>query len=587
MTIIQKQNQIVRDLSIIPTTIRQVGDAFVGLSSNNIGYAWRQGEIFDFAAGDTFTTPHLNALSVSRVSGMSFAGKHEDTGHTVFMSSSSAIHLALGVRGKEVAITESNDALFHATNYATALSNCGVALKIASESAAARVYATYQGKKVVIDDANDEYDLELEKGDKFSMVYLTRDRYELRMKDEPKIVFNVRGHLRAANIIGQSVFDKEFGSVGQDKANTFQPVGQAGRNMATPLQIKKDTVIYTLRKKHYLPQNLVVPLEKILDGSELNKLLSSLKPVVANKAITKGKLVGVKLPPLPGGQKVKSASPIVKDQKVVYGAFFAVSTAQPNRSRVVFGSTIKEVQTKAIEAIGRMAVPTDYFLFSTTTSDELYDQAKSGSILIRSTGSLQSAYPRVKHISMGYSQGQVEYRDPMKTNPPELLTPVIAQNTPEIVRQLYRFLAEGYFNTGMHLSVNQPQSAISFDGLMDPVAKNQLAGIGRRIAAYLKQSGVELPAGSIKIATGRTRAELRFKFPTLSGAALQSVNKIQTDPPTMNAPIYGTIKPKQPTIEITAVNRHTGYVTVRAQRGPELYSEPYETYYSNVERKAF
>lgn len=586
MLIIQKQNQIVRDLSLIPTTVRQIGDAFVGLSSNNVGYVWRHGEIRDFVAGDIFDTPQLSASTVERLSGMSFAGKHEDTGRTVFMSSSSAVHLALGQRATHV-IRETFDIMVHASDYAVALSNCGVALQMASESAAARVYATYQGKKLVVDDANDEYDLELEKGDKFSMVYLNRDRYELRMKDEPKIVFIVRGHLRAANIIGQSVYDKEFGTVGSDKTNTFQPVGQVGRNMANPIQVKKDTVIYSLKKKHYLPQNLVVPLEKILDGGDLNKLLSSLKPVVANKAITKGKLVGVKLPALPNATKVKSDAPIAKTQKVVYGAFFAVSTAQPNRSRVVFGSTVKEAQTKAIEAIGRMAVPTDYFLFTTTTADELYDAAKSGSILIRSTGSLQSAYPKVKHVSMGYSQGQVEYRDPMKVNPPELLTPVIAQNTQDVVRQLYRLLAEGYFNTGMHLSINQPDSAISFDGLMDPIAKNQLTGIGRRIAAYLKLSGVDLPAGSIKIATGRTRAELRFKFPSLSGAALQSVNKIQTDPPTMNAPIYATIKPKQPTVEILSANRHTGYVTIRAQRGPELYSEPYETYYSNVERKAF
>ena len=585
MNIIQKQNQVIRDLSIIPTTVQRVGDAFIGLSSNNVGYAWRQGEIFDFAAGMSISMPHVNANTIQRISGMNYAGVNPE-GNTVFMSSTSAVHVALGERQEQRYIATDKDVQQVTADFAAALSNSGQSLAIASLSAA-RTYGTYQGKKVVIDDANDEYDLELEKGDKLSLVYLNRDRYELHLKDEPKIVFIVRGHLRAANIIGQTVFDKPFGVVGSDKNNTFMPVGIAGRNIATPMQIKKDTVIYTFRKKHYLPQNLVVPLEKMLDGAELNKLLTALKPVKENKAITKGKLVGVKLPPLPGGQKIKSESPIKRDSKVVYGAFFPVSAAQPNRSRIIFGDNVKDVQKKAVEAIGRMAVPTDYYLFSTFSTDELYDLAKGGSVVIRATGVLQHQYPKAKHISMGYMDNQVEYRDPVKVDVPELKIPAISSNNAKIVKEVLRLLAEGYFNTGLHLSGQQPTDALSFDGLMDPRARDQLTGIARRIAMYLKQNGAVLPKGSIKLAFGKQRAEIRFNLPKLSGAALQSVNKIQTDEPTLNAPIYATIKPKQPTVEITAFNRHTGYVTVRAQRGPELYSEPYETYYNNVERKVF
>ncbi|AWY08392.1 hypothetical protein HOT49_gp118 [Erwinia phage vB_EamM_Alexandra] len=586
MNLIQKQNSVIRDLSIMPMTVKQIGDAFIGLSSNNVAYAWRHGEIFDFAAGDDIAFPALSANIIERISGMNFAGKHEDTGNTVFMSASSAVHLHLGERRNSYAVASSVDLMPAVTDFAVALSNTGKALEIASTSAA-RQYATYQGKKVIVDDANDEYDLVLEKGDKYSMVYLNRDRYELRLKDEPKIIFIVRGHQRVANIIGQTEFTKAFGSIADDKKNTFQPVGQIGRNMATPLQIKKDTVIYSFRKKHYLPQNLAVPLEKILDGAEVQKLIGALKPVVANKAIVSGKLVGVKLPPLQGGIKVNSSKPIQKNVQVVYGAFFPVSASQPNRSRVVFGKTVKEVQTKAVEAVGRMAVPTDYYLFSTTTSDELYDQAKSGSVMIRATGVLQHTYTKAKHVSLGYMDNQTEMRDPVKVDVPELKIAAIKSNTKEIVKEVTRLLAEGYFNTGLHMSVRQPAEAISFEGTFDPRTRDQLTGVARRIGAYMKQNGVELPAGVIKIAFGTKRAEIRFNLPTLSGDALKSVNKIQTDEPTMDAPIYSTIKPKQPTVEIIAFNRHTGYVTIRAQRGPELYSDPYETYYSNVERKAF
>ncbi|QZE60030.1 hypothetical protein pEaSNUABM35_00113 [Erwinia phage pEa_SNUABM_35] len=587
MNLIQKQNSVIRDLSIMPMTVKQIGDAFIGLSSNNVAYAWRQGEIFDFTAGSDISFPALSANIIERISGMNFAGKHEDTGNTVFMSASSAVHLHLGEHRNSYAVASAVDLMPAVTDFAVALSNTGKAMEIASTSAPARQYATYQGKKVVVDDANDEYDLELEKGDKYSMTYLNRDRYELRMKDDPKIIFIVRGHQRVANIIGQTEFTKAFGSVADDKKNTFQPVGQIGRNMATPLQIKKDTVIYSFRKKHYLAQNLAVPLEKILDGSELQKLLSGLKPVVANKAIVSGKLVGMKLPPLKGGIKVQSEKPIQKNVQVVYGAFFPVSASQPNRSRVVFGKTVKEVQTKAVEAVNRMAVPTDYYLFSTTTSDELYDQAKSGSVLIRATGVLQHTYTKAKHVSLGYMDNQTELRDPIKADVPDLRIAAIKSNTKEIVQEVVRLLAEGYFNTGLHLSVRQPAEAISFEGTFDPRTRDQLTGIARRIGAYMKQNGVDMPAGAIKIAFGQKRAEIRFNLPTLTGEALKSVNMLQKDEPTMNAPIYATIKPKQPTVEIIAFNRHTGYVTVRAQRGPELYSDPYETYYSNVERKAF
>ncbi|QZE57994.1 hypothetical protein MPK70_gp118 [Erwinia phage pEa_SNUABM_33] len=587
MNLIQKQSSIIRDLSIMPLTVRQLGDAFVGLSSNNVAYAWRNGEIYDFTAGSEVNFQSLNANIIERISGMHFAGTHEDTGNTVFMSSSSAVHVQLGKKREPYAVASSFDLMPAVMDFAASMSNTCKAMEIASESAGPRVYATYQGKKVVIDDANDEYDLELEKGDKFSMVYLNRDRYELRMKDEPKIVFIVRGHLRAANIIGQTEFTKQFGAVADDKANTFQPVGVIGRNMATPMQIKKDTVIYMFRKKHYLPQNLAVPLEKILSGADLAKLIDGLKPVKENKHIVKGKLVGVKLPSLPGGKKVQSEKPIKKNVSVVYGAFFPVSAAQPNRSRIVFGATVKEAQTKAIEAVNRMAVPTDYYLFSTTTSDELYDQSKGGSVLIRATGVLQHTYTNAKHVSLGYMDNQTELRDPVKVDVPELRIAAIKPNTKEVVKEVLRLLTEGYFNTGLHLSVRQPSEAISFEGTFDPRTRDQLTGIGRRIAAYLKQNGVPLEAGMLRTAFGQKRAELRFNLPNISGAALQSVNKIQTDEPTMNAPIYATIKPKQPTVEIIAFNRHTGYVTIRAQRGPELYSEPYETLYSNIERKAF
>jgi len=586
MIITAKQNQVIRDLSIIPTSVQRVGDAYMGVSASSVGYVWRYGEIYDFVPGMSISMPTVNARTIQRISGMNFAGENPE-GHAVFMSSSSSQHLVLPKEQPDVHAPDMATLKQALGEFAAALSNGGQALLIASQSAA-RVYSKYVGKKVSFDDANDEYDLELEKGDMYSLVYLNRDRYELRLKDEPRMEFIIRGHQRAANLIGQTEYAKQFGTVGADKNGTFTPVGEAGRNIATPIQMQKGTVVYMSRKKHYLPQNLVVPLEKILAAGDLDKLLSSLKPVQANKAIAKGKLVGVKLPPLPGGTKIKSEAPIPRTAaETVYGAYFPVSASQPNRSRVIFGKTILDVQKKAREAVLRMAIPTDYALFQSTTSDELYDLSKGGAVIIRATGLLQGRYPASKKISMGYSQGNIEYHEPTnKATPPPLTTPAVAEYTDKVVRDLYRLITEGYFNTGLHLSIEQPKEAISFTGLMDAQARDQITGVARRIAAYLKLSGAELPKSSIRVATGRQRAEIRFNLPRVSGEQSLSIARLQEEgAPTLNAPIYSTIKPKQPTVEITAFNIHTGYVTVRTQRGPELYSEPYDTLYSNIERK--
>lgn len=589
MALIKKEgSRLIRDLGIDPRSIQSVGDMFIGLSSRH-AYAWGKGEVREFEPGDFIAMPSVSAATIERLSSMNFAGTL-DTGHSVFMSASSAVHVELHCKLPTITIADRTQVLSAAREFATATSNVDRSLLMASESAV-RKYATYQGKRVNIDDANDEYELELAKGDQFSMTYLNRDSYELITKDDPKIKFIVRGHVRAANIIGQSEFTKAFGSVGENKTAVFEPVGEVTRNMAQPLQIKKGTAIYMFRKRHYLAQNLVVPLEKIVSAQDLEKILDVVKPQTTPRAIAKGREVGVKLPKLENAQRVKSVAPLKSGKQlgVVYGAFFAVSPATPNRSRIVFGQTAAQAQEQARRAIAAMTSPVDYYLFETNTSDELFDTAGGGRVIIRASGLLRSAYPRARRVEMqvagadGYEAP--EYVEPA-TGAPELTIPAIAENESKILEMMVRLVTEGFFVTGLHLAEPQPANALRFVApvMTDELYDRVVAGT-RRIAAYLVQQGVDM-RGKVTAVRGAKTAEIRLNLPKPTAEQRKAIERLEAEQPTLNSPGYETIKPKQPTVEILSANIHTGMVTVRAQRGPELFGSPYEVSYNNVVRKS-
>ncbi|QQO90264.1 hypothetical protein pEaSNUABM5_00122 [Erwinia phage pEa_SNUABM_5] len=589
MALIKKEgNRLHRDLGIVVNTISRVKDMYVGLSAT-AAYAWGNGEVREFVPGDFVNFPSVSAATIERLSGMKFAGTL-DNGQTAFMSASKAVHIALHPQRTALPVVDRRDVLQAAIDYATTSSDVTGKMLIASESAT-RTWATYQGRRMTIDDAHDEYELELTKGEKFSLTYLNRDSYELVTHDEPKIKFVVRGHVRAANLIGQSDWPKAFGCVGANREATFEPVGEVSRNMAQPLQIKKGTSVYMFRKRHYLAQNLVVPLEKIVSQGDLDKILASVKAQTSPRAIAKGREVGIKLPKLENAKKAKSVAPLKgsKSLSVVYGAFFAVSPATPNRSRIVFGSTAAQVQEQARRAISAMTSPVDYFMFQTSSNDELFDLARDGRIIIRASGLLRSAYPRAQQVGMQVAGAEgyeaPEYVEPA-TGAPELTVPAIAENEGKIVETLVRLISEGFFVTGLHLSEQQPGNAIRFAApvMTDDLYDRVVAG-SRRIAAYLVQQGVDM-RGKVTSVRGNKVAEIRFKLPNPTAEQRASIERLVAEQPTLNSPAYETIKPKQPTVEITNINIHTGMVTVRAQRGPELFGSPYDVLYNNVVRKS-
>lgn len=586
--IIKNSSKLILELGIDPKTVKQYGTAFTG-RSESAAYAWQNGEIHEIVAGSIVTFPSISANDVERITGLTFAGKPENT--TVFMSSSSTLHVALPDHRAEIALPDTSELTSVARIYCQHMSDLAATFSHVTESisAAARQWFKYDGKKITIDDANDEYDLELSKGDLISVTYLNRDRYELIEKESPRIKFIVRGHLRVMNIIGQSIPPKPFGIVAADKTNTFAPVGVVQRRMAQPIQLQKGDVIYSYRKKHYLAQNLAVPLEKFLSTSDLDKVLSATKIESNPKAIAKGKLVGVSLPALENATKVKTPASSKKVATQVYGAYFPVSLNTPNRSRIVFGSDIASLQTEVRSIISTYRNPVDYRLFTTLSSDELADLGKSKAVIIRATGLLDSKYKQGSQlVEMGQKNlDKTQYPEPL-TDAPPFQVPAYGGNEKTVADAIRRLILEGYFVTGLMLDTTQPTDAVRFRAEnMDDATYDRVVGATRRIFAYMRRAGAPLTRANIKIARGKKVAEIRFKLPTLSPEGHKSIDLFRTDFPRFNTPIYKTIKPIQPTVEIIAVDIHTGKVTVRAQRGPELYGSPYETYYSNVQRKDF
>lgn len=584
----QKESRMVFELGIFPRSISKVGNHYIGHNSR-AAYVWHKGEVTELVPGFSIQHESISADEVERITGMKFAGTHEDTGETVFMSKSNAVTVGLVPAIPDSHFYDIPTAYSAAQLFASQSQKVFDVLEASvetdgvSESAVTK-YAQYKGPKQHFDDASDEYDLEIEKGDWIRVTYLNKDRYELRLKDSPRVQFILRGHARVQNIVGYVDYTLPFGQVSENKKDKYNYVGSVPKIMRDPY-IAKGTAVYEKRKKHYFAQNLGAPIENFLKAGEISNLLNILKQDPEAKSIVAGKLVGAaKLPKLANPEKVKTSS---KKLDKVYGAYFAVSPSAPNRSRVIYADTPEKVQEEARSIISAMSTPVDYNLFTTFSTDENYATTQKNKVVIRSTPLLAAKYPTAQTVKMAVAVNHPEFVEP-KNGAPALHIPAHEGKTSAMYDYFRRLITEGYFGTGVRLAMNQPDTGIRFAApAMDDITYDQIVGTARRITAYLKHNGAPLKQGSVRIARGKKVAEIRFNFPKLPAEGIASLERMRTDFPKFNTPIYETIKPKQPTVEITAVDIHTGKVTVRAQRGSNLYGAPFQVYYSNVIRKNF
>ena len=593
MPLLPKQSRMISDLGIFPRSISKVGNHFIGHNSR-AAYVQHKGDIQEICPGDIIQHESVSADVVERISGLNFAGTRDDN-KTVFMSTSNAIHVELSPEKRESVCYDMQTALSAAMDYAKNSQRIHDILDMCSESATPK-YLKYVGSKITVDDASDEYDLVLEKGDLVKLTYLNKDRYDLRLKDSPRIQFIVRGHEVAQNIMGALEFTAPFGQISDQKTNKFEYVGEISKKLSKPT-IAKGTVVLTSRKKHYLAHNLAVPIESWMNSQTLHDVLNHIKAGKEPVSYVKGKAIKTSpkiapmgqaepLPKLANPKKLSSAGQ-PKKVATVYGAFFPVSASTPNRSRVVFADTPAKLQSLVRDIIATYNSPVDYSLFTTLSTDENYKAASKNKVVIKTTPIIASTYHVTQTVKMAPAVLHPTFVEP-KTGVPSIDFPVYEGQEQKVIEFFRRQIEEGYFNTGVRLSHPQPDTGIRFSApIIDDVIYDQIIGVARRIAAYLIHEGVPLKKSAITLARGKKAAEIRFHLPKVTAEQKASIDKLVSDYPTLNAPIYETIKPKQPTVEILSVDIHTGKVTARAQRGPSLFGNPFDVLYSNVKRKNF
>lgn len=593
MPLLPKQSRMISDLGIFPRSISKVGNHFIG-HNDRAAYVWHKGDIQEIRPGDIIQHESLSAAVVERITGLNFAGTRDDN-KAVFMSVSNAIHVELVPEKQESISYDMQTALLAAQEYAKNSQRIHDILDMCSESAAPK-YLKYVGKKMSIDDASDEYDLQLDKGDLIKLTYLNKDRYDLRLKDSPRIQFIVRGHEIAQNIMGGLEFTAPFGQISDQKTNKFEYVGEVSKKLLTP-NIAKGTVVVTSRKKHYFAHNLAVPIESWMNSQTLREVMNHIKAGKEPVSYVKGKAIKTSpkvapvgqaepLPKLANPKKLSSAGQ-PKNVRTVYGAFFPVSASTPNRSRIVFADSMPKLQTLVRSIIATYNSPVDYSLFTTLSTDENYKAASKNKVVIKTTPIIANTYHVTQTVKMAPAVLHPTFIEP-KTGVPSIDFPVYEGQEQKVIEFFRRQIEEGYFNTGVRLSHPQPDTGIRFSApVMDDVIYDQIVGVARRITSYLLHEGVPLKKGAVTLARGKKAAEIRFRLPSVSAEQKASIEKLVSDYPTLNAPIYETIKPKQPTVEIVSVSIHTGKVTARAQRGPSLFGNPFEALYSNVRRKNF
>lgn len=577
--------------------ILHVGNARMSVSGDR-AYVWTDTMAHELCVGQTYEYTALSNAQLASALNLNFAGQVES--ESVFMSSSATAR----IESPEHSIThvEDEDMLkVAALSCAKWLDHVQTVADLAVSESARKVWYTFLGPKVDLDNVNDEYDITLAKGDKFTIAHVIGQNYAMSFQGS-KIKGTLKGHAEALQLIGRATVDKPLGAVSDNKKASFAVAGQIKKNLRTPMAMRKGAVIYTYRNKYYLEDMLTVPLDKILSKQVLDGILKELKPAPDAKIYVKG--IKAKQPKvdlakptkqpkehkelLPRGSKRVAAKSI----RPLYAAMFPVSAYQQGRSRIVFASTEEEVQAEAIALIRKMDKPVPFSTVATDTADNLYSGTK-GSVVIANTATLKLKYPGRRVYKSALAVAALPPDAPNVGAPPPGF-PVHKENAVKFYKHVVRLISEGFFITGVELKPDfNTTKGFEFKA---PIITNEIhdriRGAARRLSMYMTNSGIEFGIKSgktikkgINIRRGKTTCFLHIPFPDLGDQAYDSATKLVDNPPTLNAPIYTTRDIKRPTVAIDSFNIHTGLCTVRMQRSGNLYAAPFETYYTNLVRK--
>lgn len=623
MIIIREKTSVIRDFGIEPKSILNVGrHAFVG-ASKDVAYAWCGSLVASFRVGDKASVSSLDAHQLANYKGLNYAGRNSE-GQDVFMSASSACLCCVPDVGTNETYVQDMDvamdlATKEALSFETLFGNIfdgafptndldeiqehrtSGPISSYSTSRGPKPKYIYTGKRVSISDCHPEYDLELTPNDKFTLVLVDKDVYELVDLSSPRIKFTLTGHLRAFSLLANcEPLNFRMGGVANDKTKTFNPVGIVSKRIVKPFPLRVGAVIYEYRKRMYLADNLAVPLDKVIPKATVAQLITRLSSDDTLTSYVNGKLLRasakatVRNEPeeyvvkTKKGTKSKVELVPESDDVPVYGAFFPVSQHRSGRSRLLFSTNRADLEQQVRGLIDSKRTAVDYHIFTTKSNDLLYldQKASPNAVMNRATKTLESAYPSatlVRHASNAAASSSPNYVEPI-TGAPAPTVPFTTNTYPDMYEALGRLLHQGYFNTGIRVAPSKNNTGLRFVApVMDDATYDQVAGIARRINMYLSIN--EVPVQAVRIARGKQAAEIRIKIKPISADQETSINMLMENPPIMNSPQFTTIKPVMvSTCAIRKYNIHTGMCDCQEHHGDNYREGTFDTLFSNLKR---
>lgn len=580
--LINKHNTIARDLRIPLANLKQVGNTFVAMSGA-VAYVFGRGQAYEIAPGMILNLPSISHEEIASVSGAKqFGSPLPDTNEGTYMLSKSSVQekdmfKARAIDPETVYVVDNSDVYEAAQRFAHSWSNVLTTQDIITSCSAFKAAEwTFNGVEAQFEEASDEFDVIIEKGDKFTLQYVNRDNYVLKIKGIRE-KFYVTGNKRIINILARSTTKDQMQAVASNDKLEFKYEGTVNRNLMRPLRIAKGTKIYSSLGQLYLEYNLMLPLTNVISKTDqkvlLNSCIDEKGPNIVNGNV--------------GAHAVKSTpieAPTKDDRVVVWGAAVPVNPNQPHRSRIFFAPDADNAKQKALDFLKNTRTPVPFLVFQTSGNNDLYRESLTGRVLIKNTELVRRQY-KATEMRIQAPIEQFINLDP-REDTPDITVPVIKSNTKNAVNAIRNLIDLGYFINGIRLGLDQPQDGLMFEAPhFDDSRYNALVGAARRILVWLKRQGVPTSGNTVTLARGEKRVLIEFKFEAPRDP--KSVDLLQTNPPILDAPIYENKKRSEPTVEITNANIHTGQVTCRMQRSATLYSAPYLEHYSNIQRKAF
>ena len=458
-------------------------------------------------------------------------------------------------------------------------------LRSVSASAIMSVVLTYLGADVTIDDGHDLYEMSLGKNDKAVFNWTPRTFF-LVDPDDTEIQFQLSSRKLAVQVLAASTFEGERLNILSRNAlvpkfDSLIPLGTYDKSAvsSTEIRVVKGTRLFKNDKGTFIDVDMKTSLEDLgFKKKAIKELVSALTPA-ASSTTSKIKRVATLQPVVDNEIKAVEAKLPVDPIRDVFGAYFAVSPHQLDRSRVIFGNSMAEVMDEAKSLVKRMTSPVTITTFTTTNADPNY---KSG-VIVKNTNLMAGKYKATKQLVPTASANlrADQYLEP-KDNPPALQTPAVDQNVVEVTNVIKELIGRGYFTRDV--SVMNPGGTTADIQLSFPTPsahyRDEVVGTARRIDAWLRKQGIRVE--KFKLQYAKTYAIVHIALPKLKDNDYKSCLMLAKSPPMLGTPIYSVKGKEQITVSATSYNIHTGKVLVTPIRSSTLYKRPFEVAYDQL-----